>query len=174
MTSGSNCRHLNRPQTEDARRSIRPAYHGVTAKLQHFPPSCQVRWVNKQYDKLKSKKGKVLTEAFDEWLVRHSDQIIQTGNLGDLVSAALDEFINRHRDEFVPVEPLRLEQGRTQLSNYLGTKRGGDGEIGGSAPRADRLAGRAGGGCAASWNKRVPFLRLTYMPTRVQIGERVV
>jgi hypothetical protein len=28
---------LNRPQTEDARRSIRPAYHGVTAKLQHFP-----------------------------------------------------------------------------------------------------------------------------------------
>jgi hypothetical protein len=27
---------LNRPQTEDARRSIRPAYHGVTAKLQHF------------------------------------------------------------------------------------------------------------------------------------------
>ena len=37
MTSGSNWRHLNRPQTEDARRSILPAYHGVTAKLQHFP-----------------------------------------------------------------------------------------------------------------------------------------
>jgi hypothetical protein len=36
MTSGSNCRHLNRPQTEEARMSIRPAYHGVTAKLQHF------------------------------------------------------------------------------------------------------------------------------------------
>jgi hypothetical protein len=36
-TSGSNCRHLNRAQTEDARRSILPAYHGVTAKLQHFP-----------------------------------------------------------------------------------------------------------------------------------------
>jgi hypothetical protein len=36
MTSGSNCRHLNRPQTEDARRSIRPAYREVTAKLQHF------------------------------------------------------------------------------------------------------------------------------------------
>jgi hypothetical protein len=36
MTSGSNSRHLNRPQTEDARRSIQPAYHGVTAKLQHF------------------------------------------------------------------------------------------------------------------------------------------
>src|ERR1700751_1327631 len=31
-----NCRHLNRPQTEDARRSILPAYHGVTAKVQHF------------------------------------------------------------------------------------------------------------------------------------------
>ena len=51
-----------------------------------------------------------------------ADQIIQTGNLGDLVSAALDEFINRHRDEFLPVEPLRLEQGRAQLSDYLGTK----------------------------------------------------
>ena len=38
-----------------------------------------------------------------------ADQIIQTGNLGDLVSAALDEFINRHRDEFLPVEPLRWE-----------------------------------------------------------------
>src|SRR5882762_10190167 len=37
MTSGSNCRHLNKPQTEDARRSILPAYHRMTAKLQHFP-----------------------------------------------------------------------------------------------------------------------------------------
>src|SRR5260221_13396746 len=37
MTSGSNCRHLNKPQTEDARRSIQPAYHRVTVKLQHFP-----------------------------------------------------------------------------------------------------------------------------------------
>jgi hypothetical protein len=36
MTSGSNWRHLNSPQTEEARRSIRPAYHGVPAKLQHF------------------------------------------------------------------------------------------------------------------------------------------
>jgi NAD(P)-dependent dehydrogenase (short-subunit alcohol dehydrogenase family) len=36
MTSGSNCRHLNKPQTEDARRSIQPAYHRVTVKLQHF------------------------------------------------------------------------------------------------------------------------------------------
>src|SRR6266436_3604379 len=69
-------------------------------------PNYQFRWLNKQCDKLKSKKGKVLTEAFDEWLVRHSDQIIQAGNLGDLVSAALDEFINRHRDAFLPVEPV--------------------------------------------------------------------
>src|SRR5208282_750023 len=45
ITSGSNCRRLNRSQTEDARRSILPAYHGVNAKLQHlqkanilFPP----------------------------------------------------------------------------------------------------------------------------------------
>jgi hypothetical protein len=37
MTSGSNCRHLNKPQTADARRSILPAYHRMTAKLQHFP-----------------------------------------------------------------------------------------------------------------------------------------
>src|SRR5271165_2003421 len=35
MTSGSNWRHLNSSQTEEARRSI-PAYHGVPAKLQHF------------------------------------------------------------------------------------------------------------------------------------------
>jgi hypothetical protein len=27
---------LNKPQTEDARRSILPAYHRMTAKLQHF------------------------------------------------------------------------------------------------------------------------------------------
>jgi hypothetical protein len=32
---------LNRPQTEDARRSIRPAYHGVTAKLQHIRDSAE-------------------------------------------------------------------------------------------------------------------------------------
>jgi hypothetical protein len=37
IISGSNCRHLNKPQTEEARRSIRPAYHGLPAKLQHFP-----------------------------------------------------------------------------------------------------------------------------------------
>jgi len=41
----------------------------IQAKLSSY----QVRWLNKQCDKLKSKKGKVLTEAFDEWLVRHSD-----------------------------------------------------------------------------------------------------
>src|SRR5580704_3243796 len=39
MTSGSNWRHLNSPQTEEARKSIRPTYHGLPAKLQHFPPS---------------------------------------------------------------------------------------------------------------------------------------
>jgi hypothetical protein len=36
ITSGSNCRHLNRHKPKMARRSILPAYHGVTAKLQHF------------------------------------------------------------------------------------------------------------------------------------------
>ena len=29
-------KRLDEPQTEDARRSIQPAYHRVTAKLQHF------------------------------------------------------------------------------------------------------------------------------------------
>src|SRR5258708_12815178 len=37
MTSGSNCRHLNKPQTKDARRSVQLPYHRMTAKLQHFP-----------------------------------------------------------------------------------------------------------------------------------------
>ena len=34
MTSGSNCLHLNRPETDDAR-SIGPAYQTTAAKLQH-------------------------------------------------------------------------------------------------------------------------------------------
>src|SRR5208337_315265 len=34
MTSGSNCLHLNRPETDDAR-SIGPAYQITPAKLQH-------------------------------------------------------------------------------------------------------------------------------------------
>ena len=33
MTSGSNCRHLNKPQTEAAWRSIRPAYYGLPVTL---------------------------------------------------------------------------------------------------------------------------------------------
>jgi hypothetical protein len=53
---------------------------------------------------LKREKGEVLTEIFDEWLVRHSDDVVQAGNLGDIVSVALEEFINRHRDEFLPVD----------------------------------------------------------------------
>jgi hypothetical protein len=43
----------------------------------------------------------MLTEAFDEWLVRHSGEIVRNGNLGELVSVALDDFIDRHRDEFL-------------------------------------------------------------------------
>src|SRR5260370_18427199 len=78
----------------------------IQAKLSSY----QVRWLNKQCDKLKSKESKVLTEAFDEWLVRHSDQIIQAGNLGDLFSSAPDEFINQHSDEFLPGAPLQLQQ----------------------------------------------------------------
>src|SRR5208283_3793674 len=34
MTSGSNCLHLNRPESDDAR-SIGPAYQTTPAKLQH-------------------------------------------------------------------------------------------------------------------------------------------
>src|SRR5271165_4751145 len=36
MTSGSNCRHLNRPETEGMSRSIEPAYQITPPKLQHF------------------------------------------------------------------------------------------------------------------------------------------
>jgi len=72
----------------------------IQAKLSSY----QVRWLNRQCDELKYKKGKVVAKVFDEWLVRHSDQIIQAENFDDLVSAALDEFINRHRDEFLPVD----------------------------------------------------------------------
>lgn len=72
----------------------------VRARLSSY----QVRWLNTQCDKLKRQKGMVLTEIFDEWLVRHSDVVIQAGNFGDIVSVALDEFINRHRDEFLPVD----------------------------------------------------------------------
>src|SRR5260370_25270328 len=38
ITSGSNCLHLNRPETDDAR-SIGPAYQTTPAKLQHCPPA---------------------------------------------------------------------------------------------------------------------------------------
>lgn len=72
----------------------------IQAKLSSY----QVRWLNRQCDELKYKKGKVLAKVFDEWLVRHSDLMIQAGNFDDLVSAALDEFINRHRDEFLSVD----------------------------------------------------------------------
>ncbi len=72
----------------------------IQAKLSNY----QVRWLNKQCNELKYKRGEMLAEVFDEWLGRHSGQIIQSANLGDLVSAALDEFINRHRCEFLPVD----------------------------------------------------------------------
>ena len=36
MTSGSNCRSLNRPETEGLSRSIEPAYQITPPKLQHF------------------------------------------------------------------------------------------------------------------------------------------
>ena len=36
MTSGSNCRHLKRPETEGVSRSIERAYQIIPAKLQHF------------------------------------------------------------------------------------------------------------------------------------------
>ena len=42
------------------------------AKLSNY----KVCWLDAQCDTLKSKKGKVLAEAVDEWLVRHSDETI--------------------------------------------------------------------------------------------------
>jgi hypothetical protein len=64
----------------------------------------QVRWLNKQCDELKYKEATVLAKVLDEWLVPHSEEIIQAGNFDDLVGTALDEFINRHRDEFLPLD----------------------------------------------------------------------
>jgi hypothetical protein len=69
--------------------------------------------------------------------------------------------------------PLRLDQVRARLSDYLVTQRGGHGEIGGSASGTDGLVGPEEGS-AAKWNKRLPFLHLTYMLTRTQIGGGVV
>src|SRR5580700_6856343 len=37
MISGSNCRHLKRPETEGVSRSIELAYQITPPKLQHFP-----------------------------------------------------------------------------------------------------------------------------------------
>jgi hypothetical protein len=36
MTSGSNWRHLNRPETEGVSRSIEPAYQITPSRLQRF------------------------------------------------------------------------------------------------------------------------------------------
>lgn len=84
--------------------SSRSGLYDMTPLIQANLSSYQVRWLNRQCVALKSTKAKVLTEAFDEWLLSHSDEIILAQNLGDLVTAALDEFINRHRDEFLPVD----------------------------------------------------------------------
>src|SRR5260221_1407539 len=40
IISGSNCRHLKRPETEGVSRSIEQAYQITPAKLQHFPFDC--------------------------------------------------------------------------------------------------------------------------------------
>src|SRR5262249_55896605 len=42
MTSGWNCRHLKRPETEGVSRSIGPAYQIRPPKLQHFLIECMV------------------------------------------------------------------------------------------------------------------------------------
>src|SRR6202011_5910774 len=42
MTSGSNCLHLNRPETDDAR-SIGGAYQSTPAKLQHCPLEAPIK-----------------------------------------------------------------------------------------------------------------------------------
>src|SRR5208337_2165074 len=45
MTSGSNCLHLNRPETDDAR-SIGAAYQTTPAKLQHCRQSHEITEVD--------------------------------------------------------------------------------------------------------------------------------
>ena len=46
---GSNWRHLDSPQTEEARRSIRPAYYGLRVKLQHCPLKIATKYDNELF-----------------------------------------------------------------------------------------------------------------------------
>src|SRR5260221_13233012 len=48
IISGSNCRHLKRPETEGVSRSIEQAYQITPAKLQHFP------FVHRQFHRMGS------------------------------------------------------------------------------------------------------------------------
>ncbi len=63
MTSGSNCRHLKRTETEGVSRSIEPAYQITPAKLQHF----QQRYV-------KSHRNLLRSHTLDRILVRLIDR----------------------------------------------------------------------------------------------------
>ena len=81
MTSGSNCRHLNRPQTEEARRSIRPAYHGLPVKLQH----CQLDDNGKKIEFIVKVGDKVLISKYggteikidgENYLIMREDDIL--------------------------------------------------------------------------------------------------
>src|SRR5271166_6006264 len=84
MTSGSNCLHLNRPETDDAR-SIGPAYQTTPAKLQHcpVPPATVVKGFDKAEDFAPSAPmGSVATlqERFDK-LGRYGPRTLSRGSV---------------------------------------------------------------------------------------------
>src|SRR5271165_247157 len=61
MTSGSNCRHLKRPETEGVSRSIERAYQITPPKLQHFPLRCVRLWISSIPVTSNPKRGKSLS-----------------------------------------------------------------------------------------------------------------
>jgi len=81
MTSGSNCRHLNKPQTEEARRSIQPAYHGLPVKLQH----CRPCYVDNRSSKSVVPDHPLDVQAFHSNLAVARDQVV--GNFVSVFSA---------------------------------------------------------------------------------------
>ena len=101
MTSGSNCRHLKRPETEVSR-SIEPAYQITPAKLQHFPENRHKRSESEHfrcfpYDEL-LKRDKVNLDIF--WLKDESledsanlpDPDVLALEIAEELEAALEQF----------------------------------------------------------------------------------
>src|ERR1700756_5088284 len=135
MTSGSNCRHLNKPQTEDARRSILPAYHRMTAKLQHFLADglddfrtyiCNNREFIPNFGE-RRRQGETISTAFVEstinqvvskrfvkkqqmqWTLRGAHLLLQTRT--KVLNEDLDDLFRRWYPKFRP-QPQTQEQDR--------------------------------------------------------------